>query len=851
MSRLVEYLVTGRLTDDSFIQHIVFPNNLEKLFLNNLQYMFKIKRNENSLNLFYEFQLTDEFGSPLYASCHLRQHPFSSNDADNKEPHEYAVICMLSPIPKSYTFRQLLHELHLNHSNNINIYPILAEFCRIIIPDTFSIQIQLPHTQFSLNPQNDCQSHFILQYLPPWLIATILHDVLTEKSVLFVSTSFTKLVHCSSSVQIMIKPLKYTGVLVPLVPYTMITTIEAPTYYIMGCHNSCLKSNSVNFRQSDLVIDLDTLDVINDISPEPRDTQDIEIYCKKVSKVVGSFQCHSDHTSALSHPEEQENEFRLLWKSWVINLCSNAFNDKKSKFNLNFSKTTMCHQFILDEHSRKEEIKIKCSLKIPLVPANNDQITQESFLELLNNASVVQKALEAINDPFYKNLCTHIWSFYDDYNPILDFDDCSDTLCFIIKSKMDPNLISSKLEEIMNHLSDADKCKLEQWDLPDQIKQKLRINDKRRSTFTFRKSLYLQKSNPSLISSATNISNITADVTKALQMSNSIQGSTMSLKQQINTQQLPLSHFMILNEMLLTSDIPLITITEKDLVQASYELLNQLLLVYSDITSLMYRAEKKEPIARFISDRKKILNLKKSVIGSTTAYPDFLNVLQKYSQYNLEGLESDLGKLCFWMNTRHTLFLHSLIVLSEIPEYKLKASNTVAYQLGGNIFSLIDMGEGLCRPNASVRFYTKSNNLWHGLRPELAKYAPFEYPQEANFILSDYTGSGCRVQAYNLDDMENQLISELNHLIENEFKIDVKKKRILMPLNWSWLYKEFGDHPNDMLVTICDMLPNNPFTTILKSNDAIRYENEKPVRISRKWSIKFFKEAPFCCKFKV
>lgn len=186
-----------------------------------------------------------------------------------------------------------------------------------------------------------------------------------------------------------------------------------------------------------------------------------------------------------------------------------------------------------------------------------------------------------------------------------------------------------------------------------------------------------------------------------------------------------------------------------------------------------------------------------------------------------------------------------------MPDYKLKASSTVAYQLGGNIFTLIDMVEGLIRPDAIVRFYTKSNSTWRGLKKELLDYAPLEYPEEINFILSDYTGSGCRIQAYSSDTMEEQLVEEMNHYITSEFKIDVKKKRILMPLNWSWLYKEFGDHPNDMLVTICEMLPENPFTVILKTNDAVRYLDDKPARISRKWSIKFFKESQFCCKFKV
>eukprot|EP00834_Sanchytrium_tribonematis_P002982 NODE_104_length_19294_cov_0.449179.p13 type:complete len:188 gc:universal NODE_104_length_19294_cov_0.449179:15173-15736(+) len=184
-----------------------------------------------------------------------------------------------------------------------------------------------------------------------------------------------------------------------------------------------------------------------------------------------------------------------------------------------------------------------------------------------------------------------------------------------------------------------------------------------------------------------------------------------------------------------------------------------------------------------------------------------------------------------------------------MSDEKLKASSVVSYCLGGINFTLIDMSEGLCRPNSIVRFYTKSNLMWNELKPILRSFAPSEYPQEINFVMPDYTSSSCRIRPYVIPDFENQILQELNFLVETEFKIDIKKKRILMPLSYSWLYKEFGDHPNEMIITICERLPSNPFSTILLNNDVLRYENAKLSRISRKWNIKFFKETQFSCKF--
>ena len=476
---------------------------------------------------------------------------------------------------------------------------------------------------------------------------------------LFTSSSYTKLVHCASAFQIMIQPLCYTGVLIPLVPYAMIQTIEAPTYYIMGCHRSCL-SASINFQQSDLVVDLDTLDIINDTTKE-RNAQDIEAYTKKVSKVVGGFCCSIDNTASLNHPNEQEKEFRLLWRSWVINLCSNM--DKKNKFMESFLKTSMCQQFLLSEQSIVPKKIVQLHFKY-LFSHTLDECSQEQFMQMLEVANSAKNALLQLQDlrdldmTFYLALCQHIWTFYDEYNPVLDFDDCSITLQSLLQSKSGASLISAKVEEIINHLSDVDKSKLEYWDLPPQLKLKLDKYTKRRSTQLLRKSLYLQKSTPAILG---NIS-ILSDLTKAFQFDQansslqSLHQSSQQLTHQNSHNHLQTLDFMILNEPKEPNELPLMQISEKDLVRSSCELLNQLIAAYYEICTLMYRSEKKEPICKCISDRKKIATLKK-----TDAYLDFTNVLQLISMYSLNGLTTDAGKLCFWMNIRHTLLYFLLI----------------------------------------------------------------------------------------------------------------------------------------------------------------------------------------------
>eukprot|EP00835_Amoeboradix_gromovi_P004638 NODE_373_length_9849_cov_0.356205.p2 type:complete len:654 gc:universal NODE_373_length_9849_cov_0.356205:416-2377(+) len=653
MSRLIEYLITGRLTEESFEREVVFPNNMNRPFLSNIHYFFKPKKIENNKNIWYEFQLTDEFGDSLYGCCY----------SSLLENGNYFVICLLSSLPKSYTFRTILNEIHLDFELSNNVYPLLAEFCRLIIPDTFTAQVQLPisGTNINLNIENDCHSHYVCHYLSPTLISIILHDILTEKSVLFISSSYTKLVHCASSLQIMIQPLRYSGVIVPLVPYSMVHTIEAPTYYLMGCHRSCLTS-SINFQQSDLVVDLDTLEIINDNSKD-RSASEIEIYARKVAKVVGGFTCYSDYLPHLLHATEQEKEFRLLWKSWVINLCSSALNDRKNNFNELFSKTTMCEQFILDEQSVLASRVVKIAFDYNTKPKSVNQfagIDQEQFMELLDQSTNVQLATirpdkNDVEYPFYLILCNHIWTFYDEYNPVLDLIDCEETLLSLLESKMDANTISIKIEEIMNHLSDADKSKIELWDLPEQLKLKFYNYTKRRSTQILKKSLNTQASSASVV----NNNSILGEVSRALQFdqnittisSDSLQKSALQLnKQKSHASVYKLNDCMILNEMLLSSDLPLIEIPQDMLVRCSCNLLNLLITAYSESSSLMYRSEKKEPVAKFISDRKKMLSIKRSA-----AYSDFLDLLKTYSLYNLDSLRNDNDKLCFWMNTRHTL----------------------------------------------------------------------------------------------------------------------------------------------------------------------------------------------------
>eukprot|EP00834_Sanchytrium_tribonematis_P002971 NODE_104_length_19294_cov_0.449179.p2 type:complete len:651 gc:universal NODE_104_length_19294_cov_0.449179:13177-15129(+) len=638
MSRLIEYLITGVLTDDSFIQHVIYPNNLEKLFLTNLHYMFKPKKFENAEYLWYEFQLTDEFGNPLYGSC------YSQKTQEGK----YFVVAMLSSYPKSYTFRSMLNEVHLCHQRNLNIYKLLAEFCRLVIPDTFQIVYQMPFSKKSINLdyENDCLSHLMYQYLPNWLIATILHDTLLEKSVLLISTSLTKLFHCSISLQTLMKPLKYNGIIVPLIPYSMIQTIEAPTFYIMGAHKSALQESG-NFNQSDLIVDLDNLECINDRCKNERDIIDIENYCRKVFKILIGYVCHQDYSSHLIDQYSQESEFRLLWRNWIINLCSHSVTDKTSRFRQQFSRTSAFKQFIYDDKLKTHLKSIYISSQFSTELDPYEPFNQDKYVSLMRNRSEFQNQISAIISKhtdldflLYARLCEHVWKYYDEYNQILDFEDCESILEFILNSKLNSALVSSKVEDILNHLSDIDKSKIYQWDLPLQLKEKFDKYTKRRSTQLLRKSLYVQKSDADVTSDLS--LNILGDLNKALQYE---LPSTIP-----DDFGLTLDNNIILNENFVSKDLKLLYIEQVDLVTKSSELLSLMIELYNETSSLMYRSEKKDPIARTISDRKKISNLKKS-----DHFNLFMQSLCQFTSYSLESLTSDTAKLCFWLNCRQIL----------------------------------------------------------------------------------------------------------------------------------------------------------------------------------------------------
>ena len=799
MSCLIEFLVTGNFIEEEFHMHIVYPNNLDKQFLTTLHFMFKPYKNDEFGHCFYDFQLTDEFGKLLYASCYI-----------NKGESSHFIVCFLSSHPKIYTFRKLLGHVHKIYPNDI--YPFIAYLCKLVVPLDFKLELLLnPSLSIELDYFNDCPSHLLLNYLNPNLVSIILHDFLLEKSILFVSTSMTKLTHCSLSFQMIIEPLVYPGIIVPLVPQYLIHTIEAPTFYLMGCHPSAL-IGSINFKQCDLVIDLDNLQIINEIS-QTRHLADIESYTRKVFKVIGGLTCQNDSITELFKPKQQEEEFRVLWHSWIINLCSEKEN--KAFYTL-FSKTSMFSDTQLDTVDSKSIANPLYSVEIDdPIPIQGSTIeTQEQFINLVSQLPMDIQLPKTPSTQCYYLLLKHIHTHLIEYNPLLEFDDCKETIKSLLETKNDPLMVTTIIKSILKHCSDPDKLKCKELPLNAPLLTYLDSIVKKRSTQLLRKSMYMQPSQKSIDTRV----DILGPMHEAFSTSNS-----------------NLAQMTILN-----SDLPLNT-SQLDGVEATITALSTIIQLYNEITSLMYRSDIKDPIAKSIADRKKIQSLAKSNL-----YTVFLNQLASIS---LRGnTKPDCDKLCFWLNMRQILYLHALIV-TDINEVELKATTLVGYKFGQFQFSLMDMTEGCCRPNSNVRFYTKSHHLWRGLSIDNKQWSPVSVAESIHFIISDYTNTSCRIQCYSPFTLQEVLLKEVDLLLNTEFKIDIKKKRILMPLPFSWLYKEFGDHPNEMVVYLCELLPQHAFTLLLKTNDALRYENNAVVRISRKWTIKFNKEGLFCIKF--
>ncbi|KAJ3438162.1 denn domain-containing [Anaeramoeba flamelloides] len=260
---------------------------------------FLIQENQKSVMTFM-FTLTDVNLKRTYGVC-KRVFLNSKTDIEcfiflNKQPLFKLFSLLLSILElrsKSYK-GAVIHFLKglwkspiPEHSKSLNL---LVSSVPKLLPQA-EFHFQRPDTLL-----DDCDSDLLFMLLDPSAIVCLVASVLFEKKIIFTSKSLHTLSNCIQATVALIHPFSWPHILIPIVPYSLLPTVNAPVPYILGLHSSLLV-HLEEMELEDLVFcDLDN----NRLEFDPVDITIISFGARKLIKTIKKQKANLKKRSVLS-----------------------------------------------------------------------------------------------------------------------------------------------------------------------------------------------------------------------------------------------------------------------------------------------------------------------------------------------------------------------------------------------------------------------------------------------------------------------------------------------------------------------------------------------------------------------
>jgi DENN (AEX-3) domain/Protein of unknown function, DUF547/uDENN domain/dDENN domain len=123
--------------------------------------------------------------------------------------------------------------------------------------DIEGLVLRLAAPSFASVPLVDFSLRLLFLALDTENVQLLLASVLTEKKILFTSSSYSLLTYAAEAVQALIYPFVWPHVYVPILPFNLIEAVQAPTPFIMGLHRAHVQSVPESCRSGLIVVDLD------------------------------------------------------------------------------------------------------------------------------------------------------------------------------------------------------------------------------------------------------------------------------------------------------------------------------------------------------------------------------------------------------------------------------------------------------------------------------------------------------------------------------------------------------------------------------------------------------------------
>ncbi|KAJ3425419.1 suppression of tumorigenicity 5 st5 [Anaeramoeba flamelloides] len=153
----------------------------------------------------------------------------------------------------------------------------------LYIPAVYKI---MPEAEFHFNRSDssladfDAERFFIMH--EPKLIISLFAAVLFEKKIICSSANLQRLTNALHTIAALVHPFAWPHVLIPIVPLSLLDTVNAPVPYILGIHSSLLGKIELHESENLVFCDLDC----NRFEPEMQEFSLISSLTKNVSKIL-------------------------------------------------------------------------------------------------------------------------------------------------------------------------------------------------------------------------------------------------------------------------------------------------------------------------------------------------------------------------------------------------------------------------------------------------------------------------------------------------------------------------------------------------------------------------------------
>lgn len=156
------------------------------------------------------------------------------------------------------------------------------------------------------------------------------------------------------------------------------------------------------------------------------------------------------------------------------------------------------------------------------------------------------------------------------------------------------------------------------------------------------------------------------------------------------------------------------------------------------------------------------------------------------------AIEGDGARLAFWINLYNALLLHRLCLrpIRGSVLWQLRLFSTVAYEVGGELYSLNLIEHGVLRGNRRPPYHLR--RPLRGKDPRLAA-APARLDPRVHFALNCGARSCPPIHAYEPDAIEEQLELATRAYLRAETEVDLERGRAVLPRLMRLYRADFGD----------------------------------------------------------